>query len=101
MQDKSPRLLRPKEKPSYGSGWRCYRAEEQLALVVSHASTCAVEISEYSTTLIVLAVTLRNDADQLSRLRFGNYFGGTVGLLADAVANKTGVGNADETVVDA
>ena len=47
------------------------------------------------TTLSVLAVALCDDADQLSRVCFGNYFG----LLADAVSN--GVGDVDETIVDA
>ena len=39
---------------------------------------------------VVLAVTLRDDADRPSRIRFGNYFGGAVGLLVYAVANKDG-----------
>ena len=50
---------------------------------------------------VVLAVTLRDDADRLGRVRFGNHFGGAVGSLADPVANEDGIGDADETVVDA
>ena len=61
---------------------------------------CAVKISKYSTTLYLplrFATTPTNSVG----VRFGNYFGGAVGLLVDAVANNNGVGNADETVVDA
>ena len=50
---------------------------------------------------VVLAVAERDDADRLGRVRFGNYFGGAVGLLVNAVADKDGVGYADETVVNA
>ncbi len=49
----------------------------------------------------VLAAALRDDADRLGRVRFGDDFGGAVGLLADAVADKDRVGDAHETVVDA
>ena len=50
---------------------------------------------------VVLAAALRDDADRLGRVGFGHNFGGAVGLLVDAVADKDGVGDAHETVVDA
>ena len=49
----------------------------------------------------VFAAAARDDADGFGRVRFGDDFGGAVGLLGDAVPDKDRVGDADETVVDA
>ena len=93
----------PRRAAIVRSGSQCYprksnsssESDSESLLVASRASACSVEPHHNPTTLSVLAVALCDDADQLSRVCFGNYFG----LPADAVSN--GVGDVDETIVDA
>src|SRR6266849_2099093 len=99
MRDKRSSLqaATPRRK-AVVSGWRCYPRGRAACPSSCHALRLAQSNSQNT----LPCCTCRHASRRLTLSgTLWELLCGAVGLLADAVANKNGVGNADDTVVDA